>query len=242
MSPTGAIIFDMDGVLTDSEWFIAEAGRLMFWETHRVEITHGDFKDFMGMGENRFLGGVAEKYRIPGFEIERDKERTYAIYVDLIKGKLKPMPGAVEFVRSCKDQACKGQACKDQACEGRTSEGGAPAALKIAVATSTDYIKMMANLEAIGLAQGVFDALVNGLEVERRKPFPDLFLEAAKRLGVEPGRCWVVEDSVSGVAAAKAAGMRCLGLTTTTTAEAIRSRGADLVVKDLSAVRVEDLL
>ncbi|MDR0710464.1 MAG: HAD hydrolase-like protein, partial [Spirochaetaceae bacterium] len=52
-----AIIFDMDGVLTDSEWFIAEAGRLMFLETHHVEVTHDDFKEFIGMGENRFLGG-----------------------------------------------------------------------------------------------------------------------------------------------------------------------------------------
>jgi HAD superfamily hydrolase (TIGR01509 family) len=213
-----AVIFDMDGVLTDSEWFIAEAGRLMFKENHGLEVTHGDFKEFVGMGENRFLGGVAEKYGLAGFEIERDKKRTYEIYVEIVKGKLKPMPGAVEFVRAC---AAKG--------------------LAIAVATSTDYIKMTANLEAIGLAQGVFGALVNGLDVERRKPFPDLFLEAARRLGKEPRDCWVVEDSVSGVQAAKAAGMRCLGLLTTDTEEAIRSRGADLIARDLSAVKVEDL-
>ncbi|MDR3247524.1 MAG: HAD-IA family hydrolase [Treponema sp.] len=215
---TKAIIFDMDGVLTDSEWFIAEAGRLMFLETHHVDVSHDDFKEFVGMGENRFLGGVAEKHHVVDFEIERDKERTYAIYVDLVKGKLKAMPGAVEFVKTC---AKKG--------------------LKVAVATSTDYIKMIANLEAIGLARGVFDATVNGLEVERRKPFPDLFLEAAKRVNTAPEYCWVVEDSVSGVQAAKAAGMRCLGLLTTDTEEAICGRGADLIAKDLSAITVEAL-
>jgi beta-phosphoglucomutase-like phosphatase (HAD superfamily) len=95
---------------------------------------------------------------------------------------------------------------------------------------------MASSLEAIGLDLGIFDAAVNGLDVERRKPFPDLFLEAAKRAGATPENCWVVEDSVSGVRAAKAAGMRCLGLLTTTTAEAIRSSGADLVAPDLSAV------
>jgi HAD superfamily hydrolase (TIGR01509 family) len=190
----------------------------MFKENHGLEVTHEDFKEFVGMGENRFLGGVAEKYGLAGFEIGRDKKRTYEIYVEIVKGKLKPMPGAVAFVRAC-------------------VAGG----LAIAVATSTDYIKMMANLEAIGLAQGVFGALVNGLDVERRKPFPDLFLEAARRLGAEPRDCWVVEDSVSGVQAAKAAGMHCLGLLTTDTEEAIRSRGADLIARDLAALSPEDL-
>jgi HAD superfamily hydrolase (TIGR01509 family) len=214
----------MDGVLTDSEWFIAEAARLMFRETHGAEVRHEDFAEFIGMGENRYLGGVAAKYGLKNFEIERDKAHTYAIYVELVKGTppaknaLKAMPGAVEFVRAC-----------------------AGLGLKIAVATSTDYIKMMANLEALGLAEGVFHATVNGLEVERRKPFPDLFLEAARRIRVPPESCWVVEDSVSGVEAAKAAGMRCLGLLTTTTEEAIRGRGADLVAKDLSAIRPEAL-
>jgi HAD superfamily hydrolase (TIGR01509 family) len=214
----GAIIFDMDGVLTDSEWFIAEAGRLMFRETHHVEVTHDDFREFIGMGENRFLGGVAEKHRIADFRIERDKERTYAIYAELIRGRLKAMPGAVEFVRAAKERG-----------------------LKTAVATSTDYTKMAASLEAIGLDQGTFDAAVNGLDVERRKPFPDLFLEAAKRAGAAPENCWVVEDSVNGVRAAKAAGMKCLGLLTTDTAEAISSSGADLVARDLSAVSPEAL-
>jgi HAD superfamily hydrolase (TIGR01509 family) len=213
-----AIIFDMDGVLTDSEWFIAEAGRLMFLETHHVEVTHDDFKDFVGMGENRFLGGVAEKYHITDFCIERDKEKTYAIYAELIRGRLKAMPGAVEFVRAAKERG-----------------------LKTAVATSTDYTKMAASLEAIGLDQGTFDATVNGLDVERRKPFPDLFLEAAGRAGAAPENCWVVEDSVSGVRAAKAAGMRCLGLLTTDSEEAVRSSGADIVARDLSAVSPDAL-
>jgi HAD superfamily hydrolase (TIGR01509 family) len=213
----------MDGVLTDSEWFIAEAARLMFRETYQVEVKHEDFAEFIGMGENRYLGGVAAKYGVRDFEIQRDKARTYAIYVELVKGTppakgaLKAMPGAVEFVRACADRG-----------------------LKVAVATSTDYIKMMANLEAVGLAEG-FHATVNGLEVERRKPFPDLFLEAARRILLPPESCWVVEDSVSGVEAAKAAGMRCLGLLTTTTEDAIRARGADLVAKDLSAVKPEAL-
>lgn len=216
------IIFDMDGVLTDSEWFIAEAGRLMFQETHGTAVTHEDFLPFVGLGENRFLGGVAEKYGIASFDIERDKARTYVIYTKIIKGKLKPLPGAVEFVRRCRELG-----------------------FKSALATSTDYVKMAASLRAIGLAGeaggGFFDATVNGLEVERRKPFPDIFLEAARRIGAAPERCWVVEDSVGGIAAAKAAGMRCLALLTTFPEAEIKKAGPDIIVKDLSCIGPEEL-
>ncbi len=218
-SAVAAVIFDMDGVLTDSEPFIAEAGRLMFAETHGVAVTHADFLPFVGYGENRFLGGVAEKYGVAGFDVERDKARTYEIYADLVPGKLKALPGSVEFVRAC-----------------------AAAGLKVALATSTDYVKMKANLREIGLDDGTFAAAVNGLEVQRRKPFPDIFLEAARRIGADPASCWVVEDAVSGVAAAKAAGMRCLALLTTFPERELREAGADRIVQDLSALGPADLV
>jgi beta-phosphoglucomutase-like phosphatase (HAD superfamily) len=219
------IIFDMDGVLTDSEWFIAEAGRLMFQETHGTAVSHEDFLSFVGHGENRFLGGVAEKYGIAAFDIERDKARTYAIYTEIVKGKLKPLPGAVEFVRRCRELG-----------------------FKTALATSTDYIKMIASLREIGLAGeatdagGVFfDAVVNGLDVKRHKPFPDVFLEAARRIGTAPEQCWVVEDSTGGVIAAKTAGMRCLALLTTFPEAEIKKAGADIIVQDLSRIGPEEL-
>jgi len=214
----GGIIFDMDGVLTDSEWFIAEAALRMFQETHRVRVRHEDFLPFVGLGENRFLGGVAEQYGIRDFAVERDKRRTYEIYGDIVKGKLQALPGAVEFVRQCKASG-----------------------LKVALATSTDYVKMMVNLREIGLDQGVFDALVNGLDVERRKPFPDLFLEAARRIQAEAQDCWVVEDSVGGVQAAKAAGMYCCALLTTFPEQDLRSAGADLIIRDLSQAQLSQL-
>jgi beta-phosphoglucomutase-like phosphatase (HAD superfamily) len=238
MSKPKAIIFDMDGVLTDSEWFIAEAGCLMFKETFGIDVTHEDFTPFVGHGENRFLGGVAEKYGLEDFNIERDKKRTYEIYCEIVKGKLKAMPGAVDFVFRCRDLG-----------------------IKTALATSTDYVKMMANLEAIGLVNiqmradqiglaaalgsaarnNVFNAMVNGLDVQRQKPFPDLYLEAAARIETDPPECWVIEDSTGGVQAAKAAGMKCLGLLTTFPEADIRAAGADRIAKDLSAITPEEL-
>jgi len=113
---------------------------------------------------------------------------------------------------------------------------------------------MMASLNEIGLINAdsrennvsekdrFFDALVNGLDVERKKPFPDLFLEAARRIETAPEHCWVVEDSVGGIRAAKAAGMRCLALLTTFSEEEIRKTGPDMIVRDLSFTTPKKLI
>jgi len=74
---------------------------------------------------------------------------------------------------------------------------------------------MTTNLKEVGLSEQLFDATVNGLEIERKKPFPDVFIQAAHKLGLQPEACLVVEDAVHGVMAAKRAGCKCLALTTT---------------------------
>lgn len=188
------VLFDMDGVLLDSEEFMCEAAIRMFVEKGLL-VKKEDFLPFVGMGENRYLGGVAEKYGCD-FNLEKDKARAYEIYATITAGKLFPLPGVHEFIGRCQNRA-----------------------LKLAVATSADRIKMRINLDALGLPSGTFDKTVNGLEVERKKPFPDIYLEAARRLGLLPEECLVVEDAVSGIDAARAAGSKCLALKTSFPAE-----------------------
>ena len=84
----------------------------------------------------------------------------------------------------------------------------------MAVASSADPTKVNINLEEIGLHRALFQAVVTGLDIEHKKPAPDIFLKAAGLIGADPKRCLVVEDAVSGVAAGKAAGARVLALTT----------------------------
>jgi HAD superfamily hydrolase (TIGR01509 family) len=207
-----AVLFDMDGVLVDSEAFIAQAAIAMFAERYGVRAVRDDFLPFVGTGENRFIGGVAEKYGV-AIDIESDKARTYDIYFELIRGRLRELPGAVAFVRECRGRG-----------------------LKTAIATSADRRKLEANLREIGLADADFDASVDGLEVERKKPFPDIYLEAARRLGLCPERCLVVEDAVSGVRAAKAAGAACLALAGSFAEAELRAAGADYFAPDLSSI------
>jgi beta-phosphoglucomutase-like phosphatase (HAD superfamily) len=80
----------------------------------------------------------------------------------------------------------------------------------------------------------MFDTIVNGLDVERKKPFPDIYLKAAERLGVHPSECLVIEDAVNGIDAGLAAGCKCLGLTTTFNAEQLHK--AQWITSDLASI------
>lgn len=201
------VILDMDGVLLDSEPFICKAACRMFAEMG-LTVHPDDFKPFVGAGENRFIGGVAEKYGFP-IDIEVVKKRTYDIYLEIIKGQIGPLPGVHAFLSACR-QAGK----------------------RLALATSADDIKARGNLSEIKLPMNTFDSIVTGLSVVRKKPDPEIFLTAAHELGLDPRHCLVVEDAVNGVAAAKAAGARCLALTTSFSREQLA--GADWFAPNLA--------
>jgi len=209
-----AILFDMDGVLLDSEEYICRAGIMMFKEKG-YEVSPDDFLEFTGMGENRYLGGVAEKQGIP-FELVKDKARTYEIYGEIVAGKLKPFDGVVDFIELCKSRG-----------------------LKLAVASSADPPKVETNLAEIGIPSSTFGTVVTGLDIEHKKPSPDIFLKAAENLGVDASECLVVEDAISGVAAGKAAGAKVLALTTSFSAEELS--GADWITGLLTDVSDEVL-
>ena len=206
------VIFDMDGVLCDSEPFICEAAMRMLQERHGVTAVAADFVPFIGAGENRYLGGVAQKYGVE-LNLESDKARTYAIYLEIIRGRLQPLAGVHEFIADCRRRG-----------------------LKIAVASSADYAKVEGNLREIGVPWKTFDAVVNGLDVVNKKPNPEIFLLAASKLALPADRCLVVEDAPNGVQAAKAATAACLGLTTSFTADQLRQCGANWIAPNLAHV------
>ena len=204
-----AVIFDMDGVLTDSEPLINAAAVAMFKENGLV-VQPDDFLPFVGTGEERYVSGVAEKYDFP-LDGPAAKRRTYEIYLNLVPSRLEAFPGVLELVDACRS-----------------------AGLLVAVASSADEIKVRANLEKIELPMKFWDAVITGEAVKNKKPAPDIFLTAAKGLGVQPMECVVVEDAVNGVQAAKAAGMRCVAVAQTFPSDRLREA-------DVSRNRIEDV-
>src|SRR5512139_1443529 len=125
-SPIRAVIFDMDGVLTDSEPLINTAAVTMFKE-RGLHVQPMDFLPFVGAGEDRYIGGVAEKYQFL-LDLAAAKQRTYEIYLELVPSQLEAFPEAYDFVLACRK-----------------------AGLKVAVASSADRIKVAANLKKLGL-------------------------------------------------------------------------------------------
>jgi HAD superfamily hydrolase (TIGR01509 family) len=210
-----AVIFDMDGVLTDSEPLINAAAVAMFREKG-LPVQPEDFRPFVGTGDDRYLGGVAEKYNFP-LDLSRAKKRTYEIYLEQVPSQLDAFPGAVELVRACKN-----------------------AGLKVAVASSADRIKIDANLHKIGLPPAMWDAIVTAEDVAHKKPSPDIYLASAQKLELAPGQCVAIEDAVNGLQAAKDAGMRCVAVAQTFPGELLQS--ADLVKQKIAAISLGDLV
>jgi HAD superfamily hydrolase (TIGR01509 family) len=183
------VLFDMDGVLLDSEELTAEAAILYFGKKGFI-VKYEDFFPFFGTGEKGFFGGVAQKYGIP-YHNALEANKIYLEYAELAKGKIGPLPGVADFVALCKSKN-----------------------LKLAVATSAGMLKMHINLELLGFEKDTFDALVCGSDITHNKPDPEIFITAAQKLGLKPEECLVIEDAPSGVKAAKSAGSTCLALLT----------------------------
>lgn len=205
-----AVIFDMDGVLVDSEPVITAAAIAGLRE-YGVEAVPGDFLPFVGCGEDRFVGGVAEKY---GLTYEPAmKHRVYQIYLELVDARIKVFPGIHQLLADL-DRA----------------------GFKMALASSADRIKVDANLRAAGIRQNVFSALVSGEDVAHKKPAPDIYLKAAGEIGIRPEHCIVIEDAVNGVQAARTAGMACIAVTTSFSRDDLEAAGAGRIADSVSEI------
>ena len=134
----------------------------------------------------------------------------------IVQDQLSPLPGAHKFISECRRKG-----------------------LRLSLATSADKVKMEVNLREIGLSQDSFHSIITGLDVENKKPFPDIYIKAAESIGLKPYECLVVEDAVSGLKAGKSAGCRCLAVTSSFGAEVLSD--ADWICESLLEVPDEVL-
>jgi len=214
-----AVIFDMDGVLCDSERLSRAAGVEYFRRYHGVWPTEKDFADFAGTGEAAFLSGVARRYSVKDFDVNKAKEGFFNIYVNEYVSALEPFEGVREFIQQIKTMG-----------------------LKTALASSADAIKVHANLSAIGFERDMFDFVTRSDEIANKKPAPDIFLAAAEGLGVPPESCVVIEDAPAGVLAAKRARMRCVAVATSVSAQLLWDAGADIVRPAPQYIMLDDIV
>ncbi len=212
-----AMIFDVDGVVVDTEVLNARASVMMFAELYGTQVDAEDFREFVGTGDERYVEGVAEKYGV-AIDVELAVERRKENFFKLLRDRpLAAMAGVLELVQA-----------------GREAED-----CKLAIATSGNKDKQFPVITGTGLRLEYFDVVITGDDVSRKKPDPQIYLVTAERLAIEPSRCVVFEDAPAGVAAAKAAGMVCVAVTSSVEAEKLQA--ADLVVDSLVEVTIDRL-
>lgn len=204
------ILFDVDGVIFDSEPFIKQAYYNYYDSFYHKTITEADMAPYVGTGEATSIRCLGEELGLD-YDVERDKKGIYEEYARLIKGKLKCMNGTKRFI---------GNAHK--------------AGLKLALATSADRSKLNSSLNETGLGESAFDFIVSGDMVTRTKPDGSIYRYAASGLVLENEHCLVIEDALSGHMAAKRAGSPSLGVKSSFEEKEQVLSGADIVLKDLS--------
>lgn len=207
-----AVVFDMDGVVIDSEFThysaICEAmgkGATASFEQFLEHCTGRDEVYAMSrMGE---LSGM----NIAPDDLNRWGEKKGKAYARLVGEQARPIPGSVELVLSVAKE------------------------LPVGLATGSRRHDVESALPVLsgGVLNGVFSSIVTSSEVEAPKPHPQTYEEVVKKLKVKPMECWAIEDSPNGIISAKAAGLRVIGVLGTNQEEDLLRVGAERLVTDL---------
>jgi len=181
-----AIILDMDGVIVNSEPFYVEVEQANFKQLG-LDISVEEHQTYQGTATDLMWQLIKERHGIE-HPLEKLVEMSNSLVTPFFHSleTIEPMPGVKELIEKVKEQ-------------------GIPLAL--ASSSYADVIEII--LQKTGLKQ-YFDAVVDSKMAGASKPRPDIFLLAAQKLGVDPEKCIVVEDSANGIRAAKLAGMYCI--------------------------------
>ena len=206
------IIFDCDGVLVDSEDLSIEVGKEYF-KTIGINAEKKDFEKHLGCGEYEFFVGTAKDLGVDNFSYEEASKFFKSYFPELVKKVDITLPGAREFIEKAKS-----------------------AGIPLAVASSAPKWKVFYSLQAVGMKEEDFVAIITGEDIYRNKPNGDIYTLASIRLKKNPEDCVVFEDTVGGIKAGLNAGCKVISLTTTIDSETAFSAGADGVISDLSAI------
>lgn len=183
-----AVIFDMDGVIIDSEPIHYYCSNKLL-EKHDVVIERGQYDSYIGGSCKTMWNDIINEHGLP-HTAEQIISEEYEIFLEYLangKGKIQPIEGIRPLVAKLLEEKMT---------------------MALASSSALDNINTVLDLFEL---QHAFEHKVSGMTLKRTKPDPEIFILTAEKLGLEPKDCIVIEDSSNGVKAAKAAGMKCIG-------------------------------
>jgi beta-phosphoglucomutase len=205
-----ALVFDMDGVLVDSEPLHQRAKREALSKAG-ITVPESLFANYIGRSDKIMIYEVAAAHGLSAQRSDEILESKHRIYESL-EHTLHPVPGAIEFVR------------------------WAGSRYRLALATSATRRNRQATLKLLQI-ESLFEVAVDSASFSQPKPSPEVFQVVLERLALAPVACLVIEDAVNGIVAAKAAGCFAAGLTTSFSGATLRASGADIVVGSYSELK-----
>lgn len=199
-----ALIFDMDGVLIDSEP-VHERSKREALAQSGIQVPEERFANYIGRSDTVMIQDLAAEHGLSESDGNAILRLKHSIYESL-EHTMQPVEGAVSFLNWAAQR------------------------FRLALATSANQRNRRATLDMLGVAP-LFEVAVDAARFTHPKPSPEVFLIALGDLRLEAADCWIVEDSLNGILAAKAAGCFAVGLTTSFSREALKAAGADLVIE-----------
>lgn len=200
-----AIIFDMDGVIVDSEPIHIKAERLIC-KKYGIKAPFSDWDKFRGWTSIDIFTYLAKNYGAPALDPGRLSAEKTEAYLGLVRKGLKLIPGFLRFLKIARKIY--------------------PI---VGLATSSKKIIQEYVFQRFDLA-GYFDIIITAEDIKKGKPDPEVFRKAVKKAKCKPAECLVVEDAGNGIIAAKKAGCTVLGITTSESRAKLVKAGADMVI------------
>ncbi|UCD03522.1 MAG: HAD family phosphatase [Candidatus Woesearchaeota archaeon] len=208
-----AVIFDMDGVVSDTQKLQVQVESELL-KKYGIEMTTDELTEtYAGVSDREWLKKLSEEYGV-FIDIDKTLEEKWEKLFLLVKDGIDAMPGVIEFIDKLRTSGFK---------------------LAIASASPVNFIEFV--LSKLNL-KDKFDVITSSTEVEHGKPSPDVFLLAAKRLGLKPEECIVIEDGVNGMVAAKRANMFCIGYVNR---KVNKDLPADIIISNFNEINIEEL-
>lgn len=205
MGRVRALIFDMDGVITDSEGLHVEAEKRTCAH-YGWDVPETEWVNFKGKTAQAIFGHLVANFSDGSVPVDEAVARKTDTYLELARAGVPAVPGVVEFIAAAR----------------RRFE-------RLALSTSSSAPVQRLVFDRFGL-HSYFDAVTTGDELTHGKPHPEAYLVATSRLGLAPAECLVIEDSASGIRSALAAGCDVVGITTSHPAAYLREVGAPRTV------------